>query len=126
MPAATCRSRSRIWSQAFFTAPPLRSEPELAAARAFVQAYNAIADQAKRLSYGTKPKPNDALGRLGAARGSLASTGGLAATVKAGYQARARWTEIREAEPVRISPDTPLAELRELGRYGVALRGWSE
>ena len=30
-PAATTASRSRIWSQAFLTAPPLMSEPELAA-----------------------------------------------------------------------------------------------
>ena len=31
LPAATTVSRSRIWSQAFLTAPPLRSAPELAA-----------------------------------------------------------------------------------------------
>ena len=68
---------------------------------------------------------DDALGRLGAARGSLASTGGLAATVKAGHQARDRWEVARDAEPVRVSRDTSLADLRELGRYGVALRGWN-
>ena len=31
LPPATIASRSRIWSQAFLTAPPLRSAPELAA-----------------------------------------------------------------------------------------------
>ena len=31
LPAATTASRSRIWSQAFLIAPPLRSAPELAA-----------------------------------------------------------------------------------------------
>ena len=31
LPAATTASRSRIWSQAFLTAPPLMSAPELAA-----------------------------------------------------------------------------------------------
>ena len=30
-PAATVASRARIWSQPSLTAPPLRSEPELAA-----------------------------------------------------------------------------------------------
>ncbi len=68
---------------------------------------------------------DDALGRLGAARGSLASTGGLAATVNAGYAARGRWADVREVGPVTVARDTPMAELRELGRRGAALSGWS-
>jgi prephenate dehydrogenase len=39
---------------------------------------------------------DDALGRLGAARGSLASTGGLAATVRAGHHARTAFEAARE------------------------------
>lgn len=68
---------------------------------------------------------DDALGRLGAARGSLASTGGLAATINAGYAARGRWADVREVDPVTVARDTPMTELRELGRRGAALSGWS-
>ena len=69
---------------------------------------------------------DDALGRLGAARGSLASTGGLAATVKSGYSARQQWSEARGADSmVTVPRGTSLAELRELGRRGLALTGWT-
>ncbi|MBV9314285.1 MAG: prephenate dehydrogenase [Pseudonocardia sp.] len=67
---------------------------------------------------------DDALGRLGAARGSLASTGGLAATVNAGNRARSRWEETRAAEPILIDRDIELARLRALGRQGAVLAGW--
>lgn len=68
---------------------------------------------------------DDALGRLGAARGSLASTGGLAATINAGYAARGRWADARNVEPVTVARHTPLAQLRALGRRGAVLAGWS-
>jgi prephenate dehydrogenase len=72
---------------------------------------------------------DDALGRLGAARGSLASTGALAATLQAGHRSR----QIFEAHHRRDgTADVDLAgpdavrQLRELGRSGgrvVALEG---
>lgn len=73
---------------------------------------------------------DDALGRLGAARGSLASTGGLAATLRAGHDGRAAveeaWTERREE---RIGLDGAPVELldamRELGRTGGRIIGWT-
>lgn len=62
---------------------------------------------------------DDALGRLGAARGSLASTGGLAATIHPGHEGRAALD--RHAAPEAVAdltvPDA-LARLRELGRAG--------
>ncbi|MFP5068948.1 prephenate dehydrogenase [Pseudonocardia nantongensis] len=65
---------------------------------------------------------DDALGRLGAMRGALASTGGLAATVRSGHEARMRWASTREPLELPVTldgdPDTVLAELRELGRRG--------
>lgn len=69
---------------------------------------------------------DDALGRLGAMRGALASTGGLAATVNAGYQARQRWQQARYPAELRIAFDSPdaLAQLREVGRRGDVLIGW--
>ena len=67
---------------------------------------------------------DDALGRLGAARGSLASTGGLAATVKAGHTARARWHDARQAPQVRIPRGLTLDQLRERGRTGQVIIGW--
>ena len=69
---------------------------------------------------------DDALGRLGAMRGALASTGGLAATVNAGYQARQRWQQARHPAELRIAVDAPdaLARLREVGRRGDVLIGW--
>jgi prephenate dehydrogenase len=69
---------------------------------------------------------DDALGRLGAARGSLASTGGLAATVNAGHAARQRWQAARHAPEVRVSRHSKPAELRELGRLGQVLVGFSD
>ncbi len=69
---------------------------------------------------------DDALGRLGAMRGALASTGGLAATVRAGHAGRQRWAAARDPQLVRASlagPDA-LARLREIGRRGDAVTGW--
>jgi prephenate dehydrogenase len=68
---------------------------------------------------------DDALGRLGAMRGALASTGGLAATVHAGHEARQRWAAARDPEAVRVSPRGPLARLREIGRRGDVVVGWT-
>ncbi|MFY9809503.1 MAG: prephenate dehydrogenase [Pseudonocardiaceae bacterium] len=72
---------------------------------------------------------DDALGRLGAARGSLASTGGLAATIQAGHGARQVFDgRNSRRDTVHVELDTPgaLAQLRDLGRQGarvVALAG---
>lgn len=76
---------------------------------------------------GLLPAVDDALGRLGAARGSLASTGGLAATVNAGHQARMEWHELRSAPVRRTVARSPLdlAELRKLGHAGTQLTAWS-
>jgi prephenate dehydrogenase len=64
---------------------------------------------------------DDALGRLGAARGSLASTGGLKSTVDAGHAARraldALATSERASASVQLN-DTALERLRELGERG--------
>ena len=70
---------------------------------------------------------DDALGRLGVMRGALASTGGLAATVNAGFAARARWAAARErpAQRVSLTGAAPLAALRELGRRGEVVIGWA-
>lgn len=73
---------------------------------------------------GLLPAVDDALGRLGAARGSLASTGGLAATVNAGHRARQQWHRARSAPTVTVPRSATMAELRELGRAGQALTGW--
>jgi prephenate dehydrogenase len=66
---------------------------------------------------------DDALGRLGAARGALASTGGLAATVRAGNEARAELAALHSAdgrEEVHIDLTDPEAfdDLRSLGAGG--------
>ncbi|MBP2475341.1 prephenate dehydrogenase [Crossiella equi] len=65
---------------------------------------------------------DEALGRLGAARGSLASTGGLAVTVDAGYEARRGFTTKPSGTPneVRIDLKGPdaLDELLDLGTLG--------
>ena len=80
---------------------------------------------------------DDALGRLGAARGSLASTGGLAATIRAGHLARRAFDAARGGNPAVNTPDVDtlhvdldgagaLERLREIGRAGgrvVALDG---
>jgi prephenate dehydrogenase len=67
---------------------------------------------------------DDALGRLGAARGSLASTGGLAATLNSGHAGRQRWQQARQAPEVRVPRDEKPADLRERGRQGEVLTGW--
>jgi prephenate dehydrogenase len=70
---------------------------------------------------------DDALGRLGAMRGALASTGGLAATVNAGYAGRQRWAAARDPEAVRVRRSRlALPALREIGRRGDAVVGWTE
>jgi len=66
---------------------------------------------------------DDALGRLGAARGALASTGGLAATVRAGNAARAellalRSTEEREEVRIDLTDVEAFDDLRSLGAGG--------
>lgn len=62
---------------------------------------------------------DDALGRLGAARGSLASTGGLAATIGAGHQGRMAYEQHTGPEVVAdLAAADVLAKLRELGRQG--------
>ena len=62
---------------------------------------------------------DDALGRLGAARGSLASTGGLAATIGAGHLGRMAYEQHKPPEVVAdLGRPGALARLRELGRTG--------
>jgi len=71
---------------------------------------------------------DDALGRLGAARGSLASTGGLAATIQAGHLARQTFDAARDTargttehiDTVHIDLTAPnaLARLRDIGHQG--------
>jgi prephenate dehydrogenase len=66
---------------------------------------------------------DDALGRLGAARGALASTGGLAATIRAGHEARAelaaqRSAEVREEVRIDLTDPEALDDLRSLGAGG--------
>ena len=65
---------------------------------------------------------DDALGRLGAARGSLASTGGLAKTIEAGHQARQALENHQKAPRKNkdIDLDSPTApkSLRTLGARG--------
>ncbi len=65
-----------------------------------------------------------ALGRLGAMRGALASTGGLAKTVEAGYAARQRWTAAQDPEQLQVRRGTGMPALREIGRRGAVLTGW--
>jgi prephenate dehydrogenase len=65
---------------------------------------------------------DDALGQLGAARGSLASTGSLGATLTTGHVGRAEYDRMASAERDKLvirldAPDT-MAELAELGRRG--------
>jgi prephenate dehydrogenase len=65
---------------------------------------------------------DDALGRLGAARGSLASTGGLAATVRAGHEARQALEDLRNADaeeiPIDLTDPEAFESLRDLGTAG--------
>ena len=70
---------------------------------------------------------DDALGRLGAMRGALASTGGLAATVNAGYAGRQRWAAARDPQAVRVPRSRiSLPALRDIGRRGDTVVGWTE
>ncbi|MDT7802596.1 MAG: prephenate dehydrogenase [Actinomycetota bacterium] len=76
------------------------------------------------------PIVDEALGRLGAARGSLASTGGLAATINAGHegaQALAASLDVERAG-VRISLSAPDARdgLIALGERGGRITGLSD
>jgi prephenate dehydrogenase len=64
---------------------------------------------------------DDALGRLGAARGALASTGTVAATVEDGHDARRLFTEHERFDITDVDP-TDLRALREAGRAGGVLR----
>lgn len=68
------------------------------------------------------PIVDEALGRLGAARGSLASTGGLAVTVNAGHEGAQAFAAAKDAERagVRISLGAPDARdgLIALGERG--------
>ena len=69
---------------------------------------------------------DDALGRLGAMRGALASTGGLAATVRAGHAAASAGR--RRAARRRAGPAErpgPAGKLRDIGRAGKAVTGWA-
>jgi prephenate dehydrogenase len=73
---------------------------------------------------------DDALGRLGVARGSLASTGSLAATIDTGHQGRLSYQRQRSAGRERQLVDlgqpgalTRLSELGETGGRVVALAG---
>lgn len=65
---------------------------------------------------------DDALGRLGAARGSLASTGSLGATIVAGHAGRASFDQLAATERdkllIRLDVADAMAELTELGRRG--------
>lgn len=73
---------------------------------------------------------DDALGRLGAARGSLASTGSVGATIDAGHRGRVALDARHaagERRAVEVRLDTPgaMAELAELGRLGGRVVGLS-
>jgi len=65
---------------------------------------------------------DDALGRFGATRGALASTGGLRATITDGHRGRAAFVAQRDAVRVPVSVDLAgpdwVAELRAVGAAG--------
>lgn len=65
---------------------------------------------------------DEALGRLGAARGSLASTGGLAATIRAGHEGRQALEDLRDADseeiPIDLTDPEAWETLRDLGTAG--------
>jgi prephenate dehydrogenase len=69
---------------------------------------------------------DEALGRLGVMRGALASTGGLATTVHAGYEGRQRWAAARGEPGTRITGREPWEELRAIGRSGSPVLGWAD
>lgn len=63
---------------------------------------------------------DDALGKLGAARGALASTGSLGATIRAGHSGRTKLTELRAAGNARVMVDlTGRDAIDELQLVGV-------
>jgi len=68
---------------------------------------------------------DDALGRMGAMRGALASTGGLAATVHAGHAGRRRWASTRQPCEHRITRPVELSAARQIGRCGEVVVGWA-
>ncbi|TNC28779.1 prephenate dehydrogenase [Amycolatopsis alkalitolerans] len=59
------------------------------------------------------PVLDDALGRLGAMRGSLASTGGLAATINAGHKGAQALAQARELTPAGVRVDLAAPDARE-------------
>ncbi|SFA72634.1 prephenate dehydrogenase [Amycolatopsis marina] len=59
------------------------------------------------------PILDEALGKLGAARGSLASTGGLAATINAGNQAIRTMEELRASKRAGVRVDLSAPEARD-------------
>jgi prephenate dehydrogenase len=65
---------------------------------------------------------DDALGQLGAARGSLASTGSLGATINTGHRGREAFDQLAAGERdklvIRLDAPDILAELAALGRRG--------
>lgn len=65
---------------------------------------------------------DEALGRLGAARGALASTGGLAATINAGHDGRQALADLRAADaeeiPIDLTDQEAFETLRDLGTAG--------
>lgn len=71
---------------------------------------------------------DEALGKLGAARGALASTGSLRATVQAGYMARQELTARRDAPRTRHEVDlaepSALTALRLIGTQGGRVVGF--
>ncbi|TLW93093.1 prephenate dehydrogenase [Saccharomonospora piscinae] len=68
------------------------------------------------------PVLDEALGALGAARGSLASTGGLAATIEAGHDATRRIARRRATEGTTVSVTLSAPQARE-ALLGVGARG---
>jgi prephenate dehydrogenase len=74
---------------------------------------------------------DDALGRLGAARGSLASTGALGATLQAGHRARRAFETTRDGlrsatATIDLAASGAFDQLRRIGRQGghvIALHG---
>ncbi|MEU3272603.1 prephenate dehydrogenase [Saccharomonospora sp. NPDC006951] len=68
------------------------------------------------------PVLDEALGKLGAARGSLASTGGLSATVEAGYQGKAALAKHAAASRASVRIDLGAPEARD-GLIALGERG---
>lgn len=68
------------------------------------------------------PVLDEALGRLGAMRGSLASTGGLAATIKTGYEGAQTLARARAATPTSIQINLDAADARD-GLRALGARG---